>query len=196
VADIARIGGLGGLQVLDRELVGRLPLREARLRLREIDLGALADLQPIVGRTDLRVEERDVVARQRHKLLVLDDREVSGCHGEQHRLLGALQSVAAGFGRRARRLDVGIALHVVEERLVVSALEADRGSGRASARACGETAAHRAARGDRGQLLALGDGDAFGGRLDLEQRAQNVGVVEIGAGECLAQGLCMGQRRN
>ncbi len=197
VADIAFEAGAARLQAGDRSLVSGCALRQASLGLRHVDLGAFADLQPLIGGIHLRLEEFDVFLPELDQLRIADDTHIGLHHGEQHVLLGVLQRIAREFGQRPRRIDIGIRAATVIERLRVA--QAERKAGIADVRrpvSDLDTLAGRGGTVDGGELGRFGEHDVFRRRVDRQQGRHDAGIVLIGAGQSRAERFRLCRRRN
>ena len=94
------------------------PLGEARLRLRQVSFGDLADLEAIFRRAKLFRQNSHIVLAQLHLRLIADDVHIRRCSVQEDVLLGRAKILAPSLDTCLRSLDVVVGSETVEDILL------------------------------------------------------------------------------
>ena len=94
------------------------PLGKARLRLRQVSFGDLADLEAILRRAKLFRQNSHIVLAQLHLRLIADDVHIRRCSVQEDVLLGPAKILAPCLDACLRSFDIVVGLETVEDILL------------------------------------------------------------------------------
>ena len=94
------------------------PLGKARLRLRQVGFGDLADLEAILRRAKLFRQNPHIVLAQLHLRLIADDVHIRSRSVQEDVLLGRAKILAPCLDACLRSLDIVVGLETVEDILL------------------------------------------------------------------------------